>query len=59
MKSVKEHKIEHPIYLKNVPDDIIESIQANAYNQCLLDLKHDSLLPDAKQNLIKYWKDEN
>lgn len=59
MKSPKEWKIEKPVTLKNVPDQVIEAIQANAYNQCLLDLKHDSLLPDAKQNLIKYWKDEN
>lgn len=59
MKSPKEWKIEKPVTLKSVPDQVIKSIQANAYNQCLHDLKRDSLLPDAKQNLIKYLKNEN
>lgn len=59
MKQPKEWKIEFPNALRNVPDNIIAKIQINAYNKCLFDLRKDGVLIDPKQNLVKYWKDED
>ena len=56
MKTEAEWKKFHPVFLGKTPKTVIKNIQNDAYNQCLLDLMADDLLPDKKKSLDKFRK---
>lgn len=56
MKTEAEWKKLYPVSLGNITNHVIEKIQNDAYNQCLLDLMKEDLILDKAKTYHKFQK---